>query len=60
MRGCSVGCTIAMSDISLVFIVAAGMSIGVSRNKKMHFEAGVFWVRRDFGQVSTGGGLGKS
>ena len=37
-------------------IVAAGRSIGVSRTKKMHFEAGVFWVRRDFGQFCTGGG----
>ena len=37
-------------------IVAAGRSIGVSRTKKMHFEAGVVWVRRDFGQFCTGGG----
>ena len=49
VRGYPVGCTLGMSDVThLVFIVAAGSSIGVSRTKKKHFEAGVFWTRRDF------------
>ena len=55
VRGCSAGCTLGMSDISPLAFVATGRSIGVSRTKKMHFEVGVFWVRRDFGQFRTGG-----
>ena len=55
VRGCSVCCTLGMSDILTLVFIAADRSIGVSRTKKMHFEADVFWVRRDFGQFRTGG-----
>ena len=42
-RGCSVGCTIGVSYISASHVLQPGnVPSGVSRTKKMHFQAGVF------------------
>ena len=42
VRGCSVGCTIAMSDVYFVFIVAAGKNIRFLGLKKCFFKRGCF------------------
>ena len=50
VRGCSVGCTIGVSDISASRVLQPrNVPSGVSRTKKMHFQAGVLYeVRRNF------------
>ena len=49
VRSSSVGYILGMSEISpFVFIVAAGKNIGFLELKKKLFQAGVFWVRRNF------------
>ena len=46
VRGCSVGCTLCMSDISPLRVAAAlNVHRGFPELKKMHLQAGVFWVR---------------
>ena len=46
---CSVGCILGMPEISpFVFIVAASRYMGFLETKEMLFQAGVFWVRRNF------------
>ena len=47
VRGCSVGDTLDMSNTS-PFRVAAALNVHreFPKLKKMHFEAGVFWVRQ--------------
>ena len=50
VRGCSVGCTIAMSDVSPFVwgVDLARRSIqGVSRYTNLLVDVGVFWMRRD-------------
>ena len=45
----SVGCILGMPEISpFVFIVAASRYMGFLETKEMLFQAGVFWVRRNF------------
>jgi len=49
VRGCCVGCILGMPEISpFVFIAASYQLHGISRTKEMLFQAGVFWVRRNF------------
>ena len=49
VRGCSVGCTLGMPEISpSVFIAAASKYMVFLELKKMLFQAGVFRVRRNF------------
>ena len=49
VRGCCVGCILGTPEISpFVFIAARYQLHGISRIKKMLFQAGVFWVRRIF------------
>ena len=50
VRGCSAGCTIGVSDISASRVLQPrNVPSGVSRIKKMHFQAGVLYeVRRNF------------
>ena len=44
VRGCSVGCTIGMSDISASRVLQPrNVPSGVSRTKKMHFQAGMLY-----------------
>ena len=56
VRGCSVGCTIAISISHLMLCSRWQVHRECPELKKMLLEAGVFWVRRDFGQFRTGGG----
>ena len=44
VRGCSVGCTITMSDVSPFVRIQLGVFI----NEKMLFDAGVFGMRRGY------------
>ena len=48
VRGCSVGCTIGVSDISATRVLQPrNVPSGVSITKKMHFQEGVLYeVRR--------------
>ena len=49
MRGYGVRCILGMPEISpFVFIAASYQLHGISRIKEMIFQAGVFWVRRNF------------
>ena len=49
VHGCCVGCILGMPEMSpFVFIAASYQSHGISRTKEMLFQAGVFWVRRNF------------
>ena len=49
VRGCCVGCTIAVSDVSASRVLQPrNIPSGVSRTKKMHFQAEVLYeVRRN-------------
>ena len=47
VRGCSVGCTIGVSDISASRVLQPrNVESGVSRTKKMHFQAEVLYEVR--------------
>ena len=49
VRGCCMGCMLSMSDVSqFVFIAIATRYTGFLELKEMLFEAGMFWVRRNF------------
>ena len=46
---CSVGCMLGMPEISPFVSIAASYQLhGISRTKEMFFQAGVFWVWRNF------------
>ena len=49
VRACCVGGILGMPEISpFVFIAASYQVHGIFRTKEMLFQAGVFWVRRNF------------
>ena len=55
VRGCSVGCTLGMSDV-LPFGAAAAFDVQKEFPElKVCFFRRVFWVRRDFGQFRSSG-----
>ena len=57
VRGCSVGCTLGMSDVS-TFHAATAFDVHtyeVCRTNDLHLQAVESWVRRGFSQILSSG-----